>query len=658
MTIFECIKQIIGENLAAENGIWLILAPFWFALGIAVYFGLPTEPNVWMVLGFTEIWLLLLFFARFHWLRSVLLCGFLALCGFLNIYAHTLYISKKVTFLAPTMTYLSGHIQDISYNDKGRQRLLLRDVSDYDKLLQGRFRITVTNPHEHFTVGECVELVATIFPPSRVPVKDGFQLNRKYFYEQISAIGYANSEVFTIKCPAQKFNFKARVNAIRQRVSEKIAQILPPSAAGVADALLIGEKTKIFPQIIDNYRGSGLAHFLSVSGLHMGAIAALIFFLVRLILALFPSVALRFDTKKPAAVIAIIGSAAYLLLSGMAIPAERAFLMTTVVLIGVLFNRQAISMRMVSMAALTILILQPQALISISFQMSFAAVYALVAFYETYAGKIAHLSHKGGFINKTIWYLLGILLGDLVASLATTPFAIYHFHQVAIYTSLGNLLAGPIIGLWLMPNVLLCLVTLPFEIGINPLKLLGLGIDILNRITAEVAALPNSLWPVSSLSFSGFVAIIIGGFWLCVWRQKWRIWGLIPIMAGVVSMFFGQQPDVVIAPGARAIAVRNKVGKMVLLTAKTDSWLKKIWHENFNLQDEKDEIINCNNEEKCNYKNILQFNGNGDVWLYGKKINVCSGGYYYNGTKPYFEPLWDCAEKRPWTVIKNFKDNP
>lgn len=658
MTIFKRIKQIIIDNLAAENGIWLIWSPFWFALGIALYFTLHTEPNVWLVLGLTELWLLLLFWARFHWLRSVLLCGFLVLCGFINIYAHTLYQAKKVAFLPPKMTYLSGYIQDISYNNKGRQRLLLRKVSDYDYPLKGRFRITVTNPHEHFAVGQCVEMVATIFPPSRVPVKNGFQLNRKYFYEQISAIGYANSEVFTIKCPAQKFNFKARVNAIRQRVSEKIAQILPPSAAGVADALLIGEKTKISPQIIDNYRGSGLAHFLSVSGLHMGAIAALIFFLVRLILALFPSVALRFDTKKPAAVIAMMGSAAYLLLSGMAIPAERAFLMTTVVLIGVLFNRQAISMRMVSMAALVILLLQPQALISISFQMSFAAVYALVAFYETYAGKLSHMAQQNGVLRKIIWYLAGILLGDLVASLATMPFAVYHFHQVAIYTSLGNLLAGPIIGLWLMPNVLLCLVTLPFTIAPYPLQLLELGIDLLNRITAAVAALPNSLYQITSLSFSGFMVMIIGGYWLCVWRQKWRLWGWVPLMIGVVSMFFGQQPDVVIAPGARAIAVRNEVGKMVLLTAKTDSWLKKIWRENFNLQDENTDLVSCFNEEKCKYKNILEFDIKGHVWLHGKAVDVCSGGYYYGGKKSHFEPLWNCDEKRYWTATENLKDKP
>lgn len=657
MKIFENIKNILRKNYEGETGAGLMWAPFWFALGIAVYFGLLSEPNIWLTVGIAEIWLLLMIFCR-HWqYRSILYAGLLCICGFLNIYAHSLYTAHKMEFLPQQMTYLSGYIYDISYNDNQRQRLLLSHVSNYDNPLKGYFRITVTNPHENFTIGQCVELVATIFPPSRIPVKNGFQLNRKYFYEKISAIGYSNSEIFPIKCAEKPYGIVSWLNGVRQKVSQTVDNALPKDEAGVAKALLIGDKSQISSQITNNYRGSGLAHFLSVSGLHMGAIAALIFFLVRFILALFPSISLRIDNKKPAALAAIVGSVAYLLISGMAIPAQRAFLMTTVVFIGVLFNRAAISMRMVSMAALIILILQPQALISISFQMSFAAVYALVAFYEKYAGKIAQLAHKGGIINKILWYLLGILIGDFVASLATTVFSIYHFHQVAIYTSLGNLLAGPLIGLWLMPNILLCLAALPFGLASYPLQLLGVGIGILNYITAKVAALPDSLLAVSSLSFGGFIAIIVGGFWLCVWRQKWRLWGIIPIMIGIVSMFFGRLPDMVIAPEGRAVAVRNNSGNMVMLTSKTDSWLKKIWQENFSLQNENVEKNNLQcNDNVCMYSKAVKFDEKGQVELNGQKLDMCAGGYYYGGKNPHFEPLWNCAENRLWTIHKKIKE--
>lgn len=184
MKIFENIKNILRKNYEGETGAGLMWAPFWFALGIAVYFGLLSEPNIWLTVGIAEIWLLLMIFCR-HWqYRSILYAGLLCICGFLNIYAHSLYTAHKMEFLPQQMTYLSGYIYDISYNDNQRQRLLLSHVSNYDNPLKGYFRITVTNPHENFTIGQCVEMVATIFPPSRIPVKNGFQLNRKYFYEK------------------------------------------------------------------------------------------------------------------------------------------------------------------------------------------------------------------------------------------------------------------------------------------------------------------------------------------------------------------------------------------------------------------------------------------------------------------------------------------
>lgn len=647
MKIFKYIKQYIIDNWQREPEVGLIWLPFWFAVGIALYFALPFEPNLWIVLGGMEFWLLLMILLRHSCLRQLLVVCFIIICGFLNIFAHTIYIAKQVKFLPQQTTYLSGFIDDISYSDKGKQRLLLANAQNYDMPLKGKFRITVTNPHENFTVGECVEMVATIFPPTRVPVMNGFELNRKYFYEQISGIGYSNSEIFSIKCDNDKtLGFRSRLNALRQKISDKIAKILPADEAGVANALLIGEKSRIPAQITDNYRGAGLAHFLSVSGLHLGTISGLVFFIIRWLLALFPAVALRIDTKKPAAIAAILFSAMYLLISGMAVPAERAFIMTTVVLVGVIFNRQAISMRMVSVAAFVILLLQPQSLISISFQMSFAAVYALVAFYERYAGKIARLAQRGGIIRKIFWYLSGIIIGDLVASLATTPFSIYHFHQVAIYTSLGNLLAGPLIGLWLMPNVLLCLITLPLGLVKYPLLILGKGLEILNIITAQVSALPDSLLQISTLSFTGFISIVVGGFWLCIWSQKWRLWGILPIIGSVIFMFFGEKPVMIAAPNGEAFAIRKEDGQMQIMNSKVDKWLRKIWNENFKFTKNDD---NCLEKEFCTYR-AVKFNKKGEVWLNGDKVDMCAGGYFYGQENMRFVPLWNCHESRAWTI--------
>ena len=373
---------------------------------------------------------------------------------------------------------------------------------------------------------------------------------------------------------------------------------------------------------------------------------------------------MRFDGKKIAAVVAIIGSAFYLMISGMAIPAQRAFIMTTVVLIGVLFNRRAISLRMVCFAALIILIISPQALVSISFQMSFAAVFALISFYETYEVKIASFKPQKNWALKIIWYLLGIVICGLVAGLAILPFALYHFHRVALYTSLANLLAGPLIALYIMPVILVCLIAFIFGVYSLPLKLLGFGIELLNRIAGIIADLPHSVWN-AQLNFCGFICAVLGLYWLCVWQKPWRKWGFIPLFAGLMFLFYPHpQPDMVFAPNSSQILLKDNSGEMVMLPLKKDLWLQHLWEENFHLKklspSEKEKIKNLlsgnDNQEntlslqcradECLYKNQVRFNLDGNVFFDDKPVNTENGAYIYLPQKK-FKPLWptDC---RPW----------
>lgn len=669
--LWRKLSEAITDNFFAEEFRLTAVVPFLFALGIASFFALPIEPNVWISLGILEIWLLLFYLCRFKNLHYFFIGGLIIICGFLNIQAHTLYQTRHVeTPKEQTLTYLRGQIKDISVSAKGKMRLLLHNAADYDNPLKGEFRITVNSKSDdEIIVGKCVEMAATLFPNRPTPILHGFKLDRKYFYENLSAVGYANSEVFTVKCPNEyeKGSFIASINGLRQQIIAYIGSVLPQEQAGVTDALIVGEKTHILPQITDNYRNSGLAHFLSVSGLHLGSIAALVFFAVRLLIALFPFLALRIDSKKIASVTAIIISALYLLMSGMAVPAQRAFIMTTVILIGVLFNRQAISLRMVSFAALAILVLEPQTLVSVSFQMSFAAVYALVAFYETYAAKLAVFAPKQNILLKILWYLCGIVIGDFIASLATLPFALYHFHRVAVYTSLGNLLAGPIIGLWLMPLVLVCLIALPLHLAFYPLKALGYGIGILNNITDYVAHLPHSVWYNNNLPFWGLALIICGAYWLCIWQQPWRRWGIVPIIIGSLTVFIPHKsPDMVFSDKASEIAVRADNGDLLWLPYKRNSWLKEIWQENLQVKDmeaqtqrqfnsalnsEKQQRIDgldllCN-KESCIYKNKVEFTPNGVLKINGKKANISGGGYIYTDDKVKIEYFTD-SDCRIW----------
>ena len=662
----------IKENFFAEQTRWIALVAVLFGMGIGIYFQLDFEPSYWISLIFIEFLLLILYFVRFKGAYHLPLLGVMIITlGFINAQMHTIYQSRRVQIGNKTSTYLMGKINDINLSVKGKERLLIEPAYNFDEPLKGAYRITTMNRNSGFKVGDCVETAATIFPPSPPAVKNAFQLDRKYFFDGLSAVGYTLSEVFKISCPEnlQSQGLNSEINAFRRHTALRINKLLPIDEAGVIDALLVGERSYIPPKITDNYRDSGLAHFLAVSGLHLGTIAGLIFFITRWLVSLFPYLALRFESKKIAAASAILFSFLYLLISGAALPAQRAFIMTSVVLIGVMFNRQAISLRMVSFAALMVLIISPAALVSVSFQMSFAAVTALVVFYEKYAKIIANWSYDCGFIAKAFYYLLGVVICDFVASLATSPFAIYHFHKIALYTSLGNLLAGPLIAFWLMPAILACLAVLPFSLLLYPLKILALGIEIMNKITAWVSGLPHSVLYVHSLEFGGFMLIVCGAIWLCIWQRKWRWFGALAIVFGCLTMLEKPMPDAVISFNAETVALRDESDKMVPVSrGRIDSWTKQLWQENLDLisldKEQKKHLKNiwqkrqkypewldfqCFDNGDCIYKNVLKFTASGEVFLNGERLDISRGIYIYlSQKKPSFEYLSNPKICRPW----------
>lgn len=576
------------DILDKEKSRWFSWGPVLFGAGIGIYFVLPSEPSRWLTLGVIE---LLLFAAYVFRLRPVLLKGILILAiviaGFANIQLRALYLEKKLPVPPEGKMYLRGQVLSADTNYRGRPRILLGEMENLNgDRIKGRYRLTLLGRAETPAIGQCVELVAEVSPLMKANLPGGYQPDRKLFFDGINGSGYVLSGVFEIDCPKPFGLFARKINQWRKDVSSMIARQLPPEQAAIVAAIVTGNRDLMTPEQVAAYRDSGLAHFLSISGLHMSMIAGLMFFLVRLIIAMIPALSLRYNSKKAAAVLAMFVSAVYLVISGAAVPTQRAFIMTFVVLLAVLFERQAISMRVLALAALIILVVSPQMLVSISFQLSFAAVTALVAFYERCGKKVEHFlsGEKGTLAGKVcrgiFAYLAGIVIADLVASLATLPFAIYHFNRIAVYTSLANLAAGPIIGLMIMPAVLLSLLTIPLGLSWLPLKIAGIGVGLVNGLTEYVASLPHAAAEVYSFPLWGLLLITFGGLWLCLWQQKWRHWGWLLIAAGGLSLFTVQVPDIIAADGGRAVAVKGADGKLHALSGG-NRWMKQNWLEKF-----------------------------------------------------------------------------
>ena len=299
---------------------------------------------------------------------------------------------------------------------------------------------------------------------------------------------------------------------MRGRINDRIRAALPGETGEIAAALITGARGGISEETNQAMRDSGLFHVLSISGLHMAIMAGTVFWLLRTLLASVPALALRFAIKKWAAAGALATASFYLALSGAAVPTVRAFLMMSIMLVAVTLDRPAITMRNVALAALLILVVAPESLFDPSFEMSFAAVIALVALYEWLSGRarpsLGDISPVWRGLRK-VWVLFaGAALTTLAASIAIAPFAVYHFHRMTHYGLLANLLAAPLVSLLIMPMALISLILMPFGLEALPLAAMGVGIEAMVAIGEWVARLPGAVSVLPAISGTALLLMV------------------------------------------------------------------------------------------------------------------------------------------------------
>ena len=292
--------------------------------------------------------------------------------------------------------------------------------------------------------------------------------------------------------------------------------MLDGDTGAVAAALIMGQRGSISEETLTAMRDAGLAHLLAISGLHMGLVAGLLFFTVRGSLALVAPLTLQRPIKKWAALAALVGVFGYLLLAGAPVPTQRAFVMTGLVLVGVMLDRTAISLRLVAWAAAVVLLLRPESIVGASFQMSFAAVLALVAFYEVAGAKMRVWFGGAGTLRRLALYVAGVGFTTLIAGLATLPFAIHQFNRVAVFGMAANLVAVPLTGLWIMPWAVLALVLMPVGLEAAALVPMGWGVDGMLAVAQTVAAWPGAAISVRAMPMAGLAAIVLGAAFGCV----------------------------------------------------------------------------------------------------------------------------------------------
>ena len=234
-------------------------------------------------------------------------------------------------------------------------------------------------------------------------------------------------------------------------------------------------------------------------------------------------------------------------------------------------------MRTVAFAAFLILLLTPEALLQVGFQMSFAAVIALIAVYERLGSRLRPHPSQGLFKRLAVFFL-AIGLTSLIAGLATAPFAIFHFHRFADYGLIGNLLAMPLVSVWIMPCAVMAFVLMPFGLDGPILDLMGWGITLMLQAAQMVAAWPGAVTIVPALPQLSLIMVICGGLWLFLWRGRLRWAGLSTIPAALlIAIFFNVQPDLIIDGEGRNLALRMPDGELTLLAGRPGAYGPMRW---------------------------------------------------------------------------------
>ncbi len=560
---------------AAGLGEW---TPWAFVAGVALYLTLPTEPAAaaWtgMALAVAMAAVAAWRSGRMPWLAAAAM-GLALLCGA----GWTAGVAARVG--APPFpgereqVFLQGTVERLELRRSGT-RVTLGEVRVNDAAFPGRARVTMSARFGAPRPGARIAFDAALSSPPRPVWPGGFDAARRDWFHGVGAVGYAVGPWLENRPPDEN-DWRARLQSWRWRTARDILETVgkrDPRAA-VSAALIVGDRGAIPEAVAENYRASGLAHMLAISGLHMSLLAGLAFFLVRRGLAAVPPVALRFPIKKWAAAVALALTAVYLLLSGASVPTQRAFVMTAIALLAVLLERSPFSFRLLGVAAVTVAAGDPEAVLGPSFQMSFAAVLALIAVYRLPSGRIWPPERKPR-LRRLVLYLGGVLLTTCVATCATAPFALYHFGRISLYALPANLLALPVLGFWVMPWGLLSVAAMPFGLEAFPLARMAEGVGWINGVASMVASWPGHQIVAPGMPLAGLALCAVGILWLCLTQGPRRLIGLAGLAAGLAFAAGSVPPDVLIGDAGRTVAVRRGADYGFLGTARR-GFLATVW---------------------------------------------------------------------------------
>lgn len=562
--------------LEAQQAQWPLFVPVAMGAGIALWFQLPAN-------GLRQAALLLLMGLGIAGLllrgpiRPVLAGG--ALLAALGLVAADW---RSLSVAAPRLHHrvgpvaIEGLLLSVVARAGGASARLVVARDGPGGAPGDRFAILLADPPPSgLAPGARVRVVAMLSPPAGPTVPGGYHPARRAWFEGIAASGMATGPPLLLApAPARPF----ALDRVRQAIDTGLAAALGAERGALAAALVTGSQGGIPPPLVDAMRAAGLAHLLTVSGFHVGTIAGFAFFLARRGLLLWPALALRLPVRALAAVIAAAAAWAYVLVSGAEVPAVRAGLTASIVLLALALGRDPLSLRLVAFAAAVILLARPEVLLSPSFQLSFAAVTAILLLLNS-APVTTYLRRDAGD-GFTIRLLKGsaiLLLTSLVAEITLSPIAAAHFGRAGAYGVLANLAAIPLVSFLLLPLLVVHLVASWAGLPGLVAPLLALALDLFAAIAWRVSALPGSTLAIPTVPPLAFGLGVAGALLFALLSGRARLIGLPLLSAALAVHLLSPRPDLFISADARQVGIAAADGRLFIARGTGQSQVVRAW---------------------------------------------------------------------------------
>lgn len=563
--------ELLLEAERAQLPLWFTVA---FGAGIAAWLALPGQSQ-WLAFVAMAIALAAAGFAVGGGrIGRALVYGGLAMAAGCALIWWRSYEVATSRLDRPAITAFEAVVEKVEPRAaKGDLRLTLAPVGD---ALPPRVRVSMPEEGKLAGLGQgaTVRLRARLQPPPPMALPGSHDFARDAWFKGIGGVGRAIGPVEVIK-PSPG----GGLDSLRDRLGRHIRAELPGNAGGIATALANGDQAAVSEEDAEAMRRSGLAHLLSVSGLHIAAVVGAAMLLSLKLLALSERLALRFNLVLVSAGFGALAGIAYTLLTGAQVPTVRACIAAVLVLGGIALGREAISLRLVAVGALVVLLFKPEAIGGASFQMSFAAVTSIIVLHHWQPVRALLSPRDEGWPMRAMRGVLGLILTGLVVEIALMPFALYHFHKAGLYSVGANLVAIPLTTFIVMPLEAGALILDAAGLGAPLWAATGWSIDLMLALAHKVGSAEGAVAMLPTMPRWAFGAMLAGGMWLALWTSRIRWWGVVPFAAGAVGASLAPVPNLLVTGDGQHLALVRDDGVPVLLRSRSGDFVRDLMSE-------------------------------------------------------------------------------